>query len=167
MMDEISEATQGGAVLENTGDNAIFIKAINRAVGMRVNTANLDEVVIFLEKEIDGYRDKIERLEAYIDGKNAYVANLEDKIEKMKAIPNAARIYEGLSPIIHEQEKIGEATGEVLINKTEFEAAEEHVLKEMMDDPDLKGMQKLLIPLTGAAFANEMGEILFSNKEES
>lgn len=64
-------------------------------------------------------------------------------------------------------EKIGEATGEVLINETEFEAAKEHVMKEMMDDPGLGGIQKLLIPLTGVAFANKMGEILFSNKEES
>ena len=102
MMDEISEATQGGSVLENTGDNAIFKKAIERAVRMGINTEHLDKVIIFLEKEVDGYRDKIERLEAYIDGKNAYITNLEDKIEKMKVIPNAARIYEGLPPIISE-----------------------------------------------------------------
>lgn len=78
MMDEISEATQGGAVLENTGDNAIFIKAIHRAVGMGVNAANLDEVVIFLEKEIDGYRDKIEAIQTA----------LNEKCDKIKCLEN-------------------------------------------------------------------------------
>lgn len=113
-MDEFSEATQGGAVFENTGDNAIFIKAIKRAVGMGVNTANLDEVVIFLEKEIDGYRDKIERLEAYIDGKVALIASLEDTIEKVRAVPNAARKAVGLEPI------------------TQLEAVQENIVTEII-----------------------------------
>lgn len=53
------------------------------------------------------------------------------------------------------------------IDKAEFDAAKETILKEMMNDPDLDGMAKLLVPMTGVTFATKMEKILFpeENKE--
>lgn len=59
-----------------------------------------------------------------------------------------------------------EATGEVLVNKTEFDAAAARVAKKMAKDPDPKDESKFIVPLMGMAFASEMAEILFSNKED-
>lgn len=62
-MDEMSEATQGGAVFENTGDNSVFITCIDMARRSGINPTHYDEVIIFLGKKIDYYRDKIKYLE--------------------------------------------------------------------------------------------------------
>lgn len=52
------------------------------------------------------------------------------------------------------------------ISKAEFKEAQEKVMKDMMNDPDLDGMAKLLIPMTGVTFATKMAAILFP-KEDS
>ena len=59
-----------------------------------------------------------------------------------------------------------EATGEVMINEAEFDAAREKVMEELMNDPKIDGMAKLLVPMTGVMFATKMKEILFPEKNK-
>ena len=45
-----------------------------------------DNIIIALEKEIDDYRAKIQRMEAYIDGKNARAARLAEQSTTLEAV---------------------------------------------------------------------------------
>lgn len=53
------------------------------------------------------------------------------------------------------------------ISKIEFDSAVHQVTEKMISDPKLEGMAKLMVPLTGSMFADEMKKILFpeENKE--
>ena len=53
------------------------------------------------------------------------------------------------------------------ISKEEFETAAKQVMEQMVADPKLEGMAKLMVPLTGRMFADDMKKILFpeENKE--
>ena len=52
------------------------------------------------------------------------------------------------------------------INEEEFNEAMHKVMDEMMNDPDLDGMAKLLVPMTGVSFATKMKKILFPEDKE-
>lgn len=53
------------------------------------------------------------------------------------------------------------------ITKVEFDAAIEQVIKEQMNDPDLKdkGMGSLMLPLLTMTIAAKMTRILFSEED--
>lgn len=68
--------------------------------------------------------------------------------------------------LIYAEEKTAPATGEILINKAEFDAAMKKVAEEMTNDPKIEGMGKMLIPLTGMTFAAKMADILFAENKE-
>lgn len=51
----------------NMEEHEIFTNAIKRAKNSGVEIAELCNVVVFLEKEIDSYRNKIEYLEHHIE----------------------------------------------------------------------------------------------------
>lgn len=80
-MNEMSEAVNN--------DNEYFEKAVKRVVTMTRRALSEHDIIIELEKEIDCYREKIKRLEDTI----------EDTIDKVRAVPNAARMAAGLEPI--------------------------------------------------------------------
>lgn len=48
-------------------DFQIFKKALNRAKTAKINSDDPYEVIVFLEKEIDRYRDKIKSLEETVE----------------------------------------------------------------------------------------------------
>lgn len=89
-MNEMSEATHSGAVFENTGDNGIFIKCIDRARRSGINPTHYDEVIIFLGKEIDQYREKIEHFENIIEKQRGEIVNLRGfRSEEIKILSNS------------------------------------------------------------------------------
>lgn len=53
--------------LSELTDFQIFSKALNRAKTAKINICDPYEVIVFLEKEIDGYRDKIKSLEETVE----------------------------------------------------------------------------------------------------
>lgn len=53
--------------LSELTDFQIFSKALNRAKTAKINIGNPCEVIVFLEKEIDRYRDKIKILERIVE----------------------------------------------------------------------------------------------------
>lgn len=50
------------------------------------------------------------------------------------------------------------------ITREEFDQAVKATISEMVKDPELEGIGKLLIPMTGAAFASEVKEKLFGKE---
>lgn len=64
------------------------------------------------------------------------------------------------------EEKTAPATGEILINKAEFDAAMKKVAEDVTNDPKVEGMAKLIMPLTGMTFACKMADILFPENKE-
>lgn len=52
------------------------------------------------------------------------------------------------------------------ITREEFNQAVKAVIAEWVNDPDLEGIDKLLIPMTGAAFASKVREILFGKEND-
>lgn len=48
----------------------------------------------------------------------------------------------------------------------EFNQAVKAVIAEWVNDPDLEGIEKLLIPMTGAAFASKVRKILFEKEND-
>ena len=52
------------------------------------------------------------------------------------------------------------------ISKAEFNEAMKKVMDDMMNDPDLDGMAKLLVPMTGVSFATKMEKILFPEEKK-
>ena len=54
-----------------------------------------------------------------------------------------------------------------MVTGGEFDAAVKQVLHNQVSDPKLDGTGKLLIPLTGAIFTNEVKKILFGETEEN
>ena len=53
------------------------------------------------------------------------------------------------------------------ITEEQFDKAVEDAMEAFIDDEKLEGTAKLMVPLTGAMFANKMKEFLFGeNKEE-
>ena len=117
-------------------DRDIFLKAVNRAELAHGREVSSDEIITYLEKEIDKRDDEIKRLKAYIDGVNER---------------SAAEFTE---------EKTGAATGEILINKAEFDAAMKKVAEDMTNDPKIEGMAKMILPLSEMTFAAKMADIL-------
>lgn len=83
-------------------------------------------------------------------------------------IPEEAKSHEfkEMERKLFTEEKTAPATGEILINEAEFDAAKDKVVDDMMNDPKLEGMAKLLIPMTGITFAAKMKEILFHENKE-
>ena len=53
--------------LSELTDFQIFNKALNRAKTAKINIGDPYEVIVFLEKEIDRYRDKIKSLEETVE----------------------------------------------------------------------------------------------------
>lgn len=53
------------------------------------------------------------------------------------------------------------------ITKAEFEAAEKRVMEDQIKNPDIDGMGKLVIPLTGRIFSDSMKKILFPEETEN
>lgn len=90
----------------------------------------------------------------------------EAKSREFKEIENGYYNQVGVPAETFTEEKTVPATGEILINKAEFDAAKEKVMGDMMNDPDLDGMAKLLIPITGVTFAEKMKKILFPENKE-
>ena len=50
------------------------------------------------------------------------------------------------------------------ITREEFRQAVEATITEMVKDPEIEGMAKLLIPMTGAAFASKVEKKLFEEE---
>lgn len=48
----------------------------------------------------------------------------------------------------------------------EFNQAVKAVIAEWVNDPDLEGIEKLLIPMTGASFASKVRKILFEKEND-
>lgn len=90
----------------------------------------------------------------------------EAKSREFKEIENGYYNQVGAPAETFTEEKTAPATGEILINKAEFEAAAEKVMDDMIKNPKLEGMAKLLIPMTGHMFADEMKKILFPENKE-
>lgn len=64
----------------------------------------------------------------------------------------------------YEEEK---AMEEKRITREEFDDAIKKTMESMMEDENIEGMAKMMIPLTGMIFAKKMEDILFGeNKEE-
>ena len=51
------------------------------------------------------------------------------------------------------------------INREEFQAAVHAAVENIMNDPKIEGMGKILVPMVGMTFAGQMEEILFGKKE--
>lgn len=58
-----------------------YSKASTRAKNYGAVTAF--DIIVFLEKEIDRYREKIDNMDAYIDGKHKRISELENLVHKM------------------------------------------------------------------------------------
>lgn len=58
-------------------DKDIFEKAVNRAVQCGIYREDLWGIIVFLEKEIDALREKINDMERVFDAQNRIVANLK------------------------------------------------------------------------------------------
>jgi hypothetical protein len=52
------------------------------------------------------------------------------------------------------------------ISKEEFDEAVKTVMEEMVKDPDIDGMAKIMLPLSGTLFASKMSNILFKESED-
>lgn len=50
------------------------------------------------------------------------------------------------------------------ITREDFDQAVKATISEMVEDPGLEGMGKLLIPMTGAMFASKVKEKLFGKE---
>lgn len=57
------------------------------------------------------------------------------------------------------------AAEEKRITRAEFKEAVKTVVDEMIADPNIEGMAKLLIPMTGAMFADKMEAVLFGKEK--
>lgn len=69
---------------ENKSDYELFKKAIDRVERSNGGRpTKTEEVIIFLAKEVERYRDNISHLEANIDGMKERTARLEQQIGKM------------------------------------------------------------------------------------
>lgn len=64
------------------------------------------------------------------------------------------------------KEVIGQAFKPDAITREQFNEAYMQVIDEMMNDPQLTGMKKLIVPLTGSVFAYKMEVILFGEEKE-
>lgn len=51
------------------------------------------------------------------------------------------------------------------ISKVEFDEAVKQAIHEQVNDPDIEGMGKLLIPMMGMLFASKVKEILFGKED--
>lgn len=70
--------------MRNLNDDEIYEKAVKCYLNATHNTNVLYErVIVFLEKEIMCYRDKIEHLETCLDGMKEKTTRLEQTIGKM------------------------------------------------------------------------------------
>lgn len=67
-------------------DKEIYEKAARRAKANGVDVTMYSNIIVFLEKEIDDYRAKIQRMEAYIDGQNARAARLAQQPITLEAV---------------------------------------------------------------------------------
>lgn len=66
-------------------DQEYYEKAVARAENNTPQTKvlNFREIIIFLEKEIGRYREKINCMDAYIEGKHKRIAELERLVHKL------------------------------------------------------------------------------------
>jgi hypothetical protein len=67
-------------------DEEIYEKAARRAKANSVDMTMYSNIIIFLEKEIDDYRAKIQRMEAYIDGANERAVILAQQPTTLEAV---------------------------------------------------------------------------------
>lgn len=51
------------------------------------------------------------------------------------------------------------------ISKIEFDEAVKQAIHEQVNDPNIEGMGKLFIPMTGMLFATKVKEILFGKED--
>lgn len=51
------------------------------------------------------------------------------------------------------------------ISKVEFDKAVKQVIHEQVNDPNIEGMGKLLIPMMGMLFVTKVKEILFGKED--
>lgn len=63
--------------------DCLFAKVIHRAIAAGVNTAHLDEVVIFLAKEIEQYRDKIDGMQTALNEKCDKINELKKRLSSI------------------------------------------------------------------------------------
>lgn len=61
----------------------------------------------------------------------------------------------------------GSAKKKKMVTVEEFDAAVKQVIHDQVNNPELDGMGKLLIPLTGVIFAKDVKKILFGETEEN
>ena len=52
------------------------------------------------------------------------------------------------------------------ITREEFDQAVKATIKEMVEDPELEGIEKLLIPMTGSYFALKVRKKLFGKEND-
>lgn len=60
-----------------------------------------------------------------------------------------------------------ESSAKKMATAEEFDAAVKQVIYDQVNNPELDGMGKLLIPLTGVIFAKDVKKILFVETEEN
>ena len=52
------------------------------------------------------------------------------------------------------------------ITEAEFDAAVKQVMEELISNPKIEGMAKLMIPMTGHMFTDDMKKILFPKENK-
>lgn len=66
--------------------------------------------------------------------------------------------------MVYRSENTQEATGEILINKEEFDAAVVKAMDKLGKDSRMKGMSGFILMMAGTSFASDMRRILFGEE---
>lgn len=167
-------------------DSEILRKALDRyRSATHKPTEFRDDVIVFLEKEIDRYRDIIQHMEYNVEKQHAELTHLRNfrncvnshyGFSPLEAVQEntASDIigalsdngYNSISLSINKFDQEEKTMEERKIAKAEFEAAEKKVMEDLIKDPNIEGMAKVLIPMTGRIFSDEMKKILFPEETE-
>lgn len=66
--------------------------------------------------------------------------------------------------MVYREENIAEATGEILINKEEFDKAVIKAMDKLGSDSRVKSMPGFILMMAGTSFASDMRRILFGEE---
>lgn len=66
--------------------------------------------------------------------------------------------------MVYRSENTQEATGEILINKEEFDDAVRKAIEKIGEDSRVKGMSGFILVMAGTSFASDMRRILFGEE---
>lgn len=160
-------------------DSEILRKALDRyRSATHGNTAYRDDVIVFLEKEIDSYRDKIAHMENLTGELKTRLNSMygAGRFLQLEAIHENAAAgiidalsdngYNSISLSINKFEQEEKTMEERKITKAEFEAVEKKAMEDQIKNPEIEGMAKVFIPMTGRIFSDEMKKILFPEETE-